>query len=228
MASKSVRSENRTTPEVRIMYPKVFKLDSYKGGTPSKSVRVLIKKDNKEQMDFLKAFVNDMNKVLVEQWPNESERPRIPMVGHDKSPIKDGDKSCNSQGIPFKEKSPEVVGHYFFTASKYPTDSNPNADMPIVDRNKAEVMNAGDVYSGCYCKVNVNGYGRTRTDNPGISISLNGVQKIKDGERIGGGGGPSVDDMFEASGSDDPLSYGAGEKDFFGSNTPEPDDDIPF
>jgi len=228
MAEKAARSENRTTPEVVVTFPQVFKMKSVNGGKPAKSIRIMFDKKNQDHLAFLKSLRDDMTKVMLEQWPNEADRPRIPIVGHDKSPIKDGDTNCNGKGIPFKEKTPEVVGHYFIQASKYPTDSNPEADLPIVDRNKAVIMNAGDIYSGCTCKVNISTYARTRSDNMGVSISLNGVQKIKDGERIGGGGGPSVDDMFEASGSDDPLSYNAGEKDFFGSNTPVPDDDIPF
>ena len=226
MASKTAHSENSTTPEVVVTFPNIFKLKSYQGGTPSKSIRLLFDKNNKVHMDYLKSLVAQMNAVLVEQWPNADERPRIPMVGHDKSPIKDGDKSCNGQGIPYKEKNPEVVGHYFLTASKYPNESNPDAALHIVDRNKADILNAGEIYSGCYCKVNLNAYARTRTDNKGISLGLNGVQKIKDGERIGGGGGPSVDDMFEASGAADPLAYGK-ENDFFGS-APAGDDDVPF
>ena len=213
-------SEPRTTPAVTVCFPNVFQMRSYKGGTPSYSVRLMFDKSNKEHMDFLKLLAADMKSVLERQWPDEATRPRIPVVGHDKSPIKDGDKNCNGQGIPFKEKNPEVAGHFFFNCSKY------TEGLIVVDRNKAEILNKGDIYSGCKCKVNINAYARTRADNPGVSIGLNGVQKWEDGERIGGGA-PSVDEMFTAdSGADDPNNYdGDG---FFDGQIPTEEEDIPF
>ena len=228
MAEKVARSENTTTPEVRVTFPNIFKCRSYQGGKPAKDITLLFDKKNEEHKTWLRGFKAQIDAVLAEQWPDPKDRPRRCVWGDDTYPIKDADKNKNQKGIPFAESYPERAGHFFIKAVKYPNDSNPNADMPIVDSHKAEILNAGEIYSGCYCKVNLNCSARTRTDNPGISVWLNGVQKIKDGERIGGGGGPSVDDMFEASGSDDPLSYNAGEKDFFGSNTPVPDDDVPF
>jgi hypothetical protein len=204
---KYTGSESRTTPEVVVTFPKVLKPESYQGGKAARSVRILFDKNNTGHMAFLKLFAADMNKVMADEWPDANDRPRIPVTGHDKSPIKDGDKNCNQQGIPFKEKYPELAGHYFLNASKYVNDKNPTAYIPVVDKNKADILDASEIYSGCICCVNINAYARTRQDNPGISVGLNGIQKRKDGERIGGSGGPSVDDMFESTGAADPLNY---------------------
>ena len=202
------RTEAMTTPAVRVSFPNVFKKRSYQGGTPAFGIRLMFDKTNKEQMGFLKKLKTDMEAAQARQWPDAANRPRIPMVGHDKSPIKDGDKNCNGQGIPFLEKSPELAGHFFMSCSSY------NDVLPVVDRNREEIIDAQAVYGGCWCKVNLNAYARTRADNPGMSFGLNGVQKVRDDERIGGGGAPSVDSMFEAAGgSNDSSNY---------------DSDIPF
>ena len=196
------RTEKMTTPVVRISFPDVFKMRSYQGGKPSYGIRLMFAKNDKEQMAFLKKLSTAMEDCMKRQWPDEATRPRIPIVGHDKSPIKDGDKNSNGQGVPFIEKSPELAGHYFLSASKY------NDGLIVVDRNREEILDTQAVYGGCWCKVNITAYARTRSDNKGISVGLNGVQKWKDDERLGNGGAPSLEDMFEAdSGSNDSSNY---------------------
>ena len=201
----SARSVARTTPAIVVCFPNVFEMRSYQGGTPSYSVRLMFDKKNKEHMDFLRTIAKDAQQVLEAQWPDPATRPRIPIVGDDDSSIKDGDKNCNRQRIPFKEKYPELEGHFFFNASKY------KEPLYVVDRGRNENLTKKDIYSGCICKVSINAYARVRSDNPGISWGLNGVQKWADGEHIGSGGGPRVEDMFSAdTGADDPANYISG------------------
>lgn len=222
--TKAANSLARTTPPVRVSFPNVFeKRAAMQGGTPSYSVRLMIDKTNKEQMAFMKELHADMKYVQENQWPDPATRSRIPLVGHDKSPIKDGDKACNSQGIPYKEKNPELEGHYFLNAASY-SDS----PLVVVDERRQEILDKSKIYGGCWCKINMNVYARTRSDNPGISFGLNGVQKWGDDEALGGGR-PSAENMFEAGdGRDDPSAYGGGADPFAGSSPAYPDDDIPF
>ena len=202
MASNNVSKPARTTPAVRVSYPTLFNPRAFQAGaTPKYGIALMFEKSNKEHMDFLKQLHGDMKAALEEKWPDESKRPRIALMGDTRSPIKDGDKTVNNQGIPIAEANPEYEGHWIIRAN--------TATRPIVvDRNKAEILDANEIYGGCMCKVNLNVYTYDMSANKGVTVGLNGVQKWADGESFGGGR-PSADSMFEAAGgADDAANYG--------------------
>ena len=210
----------RTSPLLRVSYPQVFVPKTFAAGdVPRYSIVLMIDKTNKEQMEFMKQLHQDASKALVEKWPDESTRPRIPLTGHDNSLFKDGDAACNKQGIPLREKNEEYIGHYIIRAG---TTTKPM----LVNKGRQEILDTNEIYGGCYCKVNVNIYTFERPENKGVTCGLNGLQKMDDGESFGGGR-PSVDTMFTAEGgADDSANY-----DPFatGEATSEKDyDDIPL
>ena len=43
------------------------------------------------------------------------------------------------------------------------------------------------MYSGCYCRFSLNFYPFSVRGNKGVAAGLNNVQKVCDGERLGGG-----------------------------------------
>lgn len=212
MTKATVYVDPRTTPAVRVSYPAVFEKRSMNGGVPAYSVTLMFDKKDADHMAFLKLLMADMTKVLEGNWPDVATRPRIPLHGHDKSPVKDGDTAINQQGIPLKEKNPEYAGHFIIRATSY------NDTMTVVDKNKADILDRSQLYGGCVCKANINPYARMRSDNQGISVGLNGIQKWADGESFGSGAGrPNVDSMFESSGANDPTNYGGNSDAFFGA-----------
>ena len=184
-----------TSPEIRVAYTgNIVSGKINDSGTKSWSCVLLIDKNNKTQMDWLKKLYNEAQAVLVAQWPDEKTRPRIPLMGHDKSPIKDADKNAKVQsGIPWSESNPEFEGHYIIPVAAY---GNPPV---VVDANHQDVLRDGVIQSGDWCEVNVNPYARTRADNPGVSIGLNGVKHVREGEVRFGGGRPSAESMFGAT-----------------------------
>ena len=220
-------ADPRTTVPVRISYPAVFKPRGFQDSDPKYSVTLMFDKTNKEQMASLKVLFDDATAVLNEAWPNKETQPRIPMMGSDNSPIKDCDKACDRQGIPLAEKNPPYVGHYIIRCAT-------GADSPPfrVDRNVEEIIDASVIYPGCFCKVNLNAYsyevkGPTGAIiNKGVTFGFNGIQFVKDGDRIGGTR-KSVDQMFEAEdpGADDPANYA--QDDPFGGSAPTDETD-PF
>ena len=194
----------RTSPAVRVSYPTLFNPRAFQAGSePKYSITLMIDKKNEEQMKFLKQLHTDMQEALIEAWPDESKRPRVSLIGDTRSPIKDGDKTVNNNGIPLAEKNPEYEGHFIIRAS---TASRP----VVVDRNKSEILDANEIYGGCFCKVCLNAYTYAMSANSGVTFGLNGVQKWSDGDSFGGGR-MSADAMFEAAGgSDDPANYQPG------------------
>ena len=56
----------------------------------------------------------------------------------------------------------------------------------VVDANRNEIMDKSEVYSGCYSGASINFYAFNANGNRGIACGLNNLQKIRDGEHLGG------------------------------------------
>ena len=74
--------------------------------------------------------------------------------------------------------------------------------VKIIDQNKQPITDPEVLYSGCYGQAVINFYGYNRNGRKGISASLMGLRKIKDGERLSGSV-CSDDDFDDASVADD-------------------------
>lgn len=237
MGNSNVSKPHRTTPPVRVSFPTLFTPRAFQPGQDAKfSIVLMLDKTDQSHMAFIKELHKDMQQALAEKWPDQATRPRNPLVGHTRSPIKDGDKTLNNQGVLLSEKNPEYAGHYIVRAN---TTNRPL----VVNRNLQDVMDSAELYGGCFCKVNINVYTYNSSANKGVTCGLNGVQKWADGESFGGGR-PPINEMFEAdAGADDPANYGAspdpfgagqdsydGGPDLYGGGGHDPleDDDIPF
>ena len=113
-------------------------------------------------------------------------------------PLRDGD-TPNDSGEP---RGPEFAGHYFIAAK--------NKNQPIVvNAQRQPVINPDDVYSGCYVNMAVEFFAYSTSGNKGISASLIGVQKVKDGDRLGGEP-PKAEDIFGVVGGQTPATGGLG------------------
>lgn len=183
--------EHITTGPIRVSFPNVFVAKSVLGGDPTFSITMMFDKKNKDQMTDLKKIHKMAELAFKDKWPDPKKAPRVPLLGDDKSPIKDADKNKNSQGVPLNEKNPEYAGHYILRASC-------KEDYPptVIDRSRQEILKKSEIYGGCICRVNFNAFAYDHTMNKGVTFGLNGVQKWEDGESFGGGR-PPVDSMFD-------------------------------
>ena len=73
----------------------------------------------------------------------------------------------------------EYAGHWFLNASS-------TRRPQIVDINRNDIWEESDVYSGCYARVCINLFPFSQRGNRGICCGLETVQKICDGEALGG------------------------------------------
>ena len=94
------------------------------------------------------------------------------------TPVYDGDGVRPSDGMEF---GPECKGHWVFTASA-------KADYPpeVVDSQGNPIINQSEVYSGMYGRVNVTFFPYMFGGKKGIGCGLGPVQKLEDGEVLGG------------------------------------------
>ncbi|MBO6210449.1 MAG: DUF2815 family protein, partial [Schwartzia sp.] len=56
----------------------------------------------------------------------------------------------------------------------------------IVDASRQPILERSEVYSGVYGRASINFYAFNTNGNKGIACGLNNLQKIRDGESLGG------------------------------------------
>lgn len=152
------------TGKVRFSYANVFVPKAgMDGGTPKYSVSILIPKSDKEGVAKLQKAFEDCKTTNAAFFGGSV--PKMLKGG-----LRDGDV----------EKEDEAyAGHYFINAN--------SAQKPdIVDSNREALYDSSDFYSGCYGRVSVTFYPYNAAGSKGIACGLNNLQKLEDGEKLGG------------------------------------------
>lgn len=154
------------------------------GGDPKYSLTVLVPKSNAAAKAAIDAAVQAAMEAGVSKAWN-GQRPPMPALC-----VHDGDAPRPSDGQPY---GPECHGHWVFTASS-------KADRPpfVVDASVQKIINPAEIYSGMYCNVNVTFFAYNNSGKKGVGCGLNGVQKTRDGEPLGGG--ITAEEAFQAVG----------------------------
>lgn len=163
-----------TTGEARFSFVHVFKPYAFQQGQEEKySVTVLVPKTDTDTMARINAAIEAAKQRGVSDKWNGQCPPILP------TPVHDGDGVRPSDGMPFGD---ECKGHWVFTASA-------KADYPpeVVDASGNPIINQSEVYSGMYGRVNVNFFPYAFGGKKGIGCGLGPVQKLRDGEALGGG-----------------------------------------
>lgn len=164
---------NVTTGKVRFSYVHLFKPFAFMQGQEEKySCTILVPKTDTDTMNRIQAAIEAAKqRGVADKWGGVCP-PVIP------SPVYDGDGVRPSDGMPF---GPECKGHWVFTASA-------KADYPpeVVDKMGNPIINQSEVYSGMYGRVNVTFYPYAFGGKKGIGCGLGPVQKLEDGEALGG------------------------------------------
>lgn len=165
---------NVTTGEVRMSYVHLFKPYAAMPGQEEKySVTVLVPKSDTDTMGRINAAIEAAKqRGTTDKWNGQCP-PVVP------TPVYDGDGVRPSDGMAF---GPECKGHWVFTASA-------KVDYPpeVVDKMGNPIINQSEVYSGMYGRVNVTFYPYAFGGKKGIGCGLGPVQKLRDGEALGGG-----------------------------------------
>lgn len=154
------------TGKVRLSYVHVFEKTSFGDGTDGKySVSVLVPKDDTKTINDLKKAINTAAaEGKATKWAG-----KMPRNFH--SPLRDGDAE-HPDDEAYK-------GMLFFNASS-------KRKPGIVDKDRQAIIDPDEIYSGCYGRVAVNMYPYGVKGNNGVAAGLNNVQKLSDGEHLGG------------------------------------------
>ena len=172
-----------TGKNTRLSYFHGWEPTSINGGPERYSVSVLIPKDDKET---IKA-INDAVDAAIEEGIAKfgGKKPNKAAI---KLPLRDGDTEREDEAY---------AGHWFINA-------NSKTAQQIVDKAVKPILDRDEVYSGCYARVSLNFYAFNSNGNKGIACGLGNIQKIRDGESLGGRS--SAADDFSTEEDDDFLS----------------------
>lgn len=182
MANKE-NSTKVVTGVVRLSYANVWEPVSINGSKPKYSVSLIIPKDDRATVDAINRAVENAIKDGAAKFGG-----KIPPRGSLKLPLRDGDTERDDEAYK---------GSYFVNA-------NSTTAPQIVDRQVQPILERGEVYSGCYARVSVNFYAFNSNGNRGVACGLGNIQKIRDGEPLGGK--TSAADDFATDPDDDFLS----------------------
>lgn len=168
---------------VRLSYANVWEPVSINGSNPKYSVSLIIPKDDKKTIEAINAAVDAAIQEGVAKFGG-----KVPNKAALKLPLRDGDIERDDEAYK---------GAYFVNA-------NSTTAPQIVDRSVQPILDRSEVYSGCYARVSVNFYAFNSNGNRGIACGLGNIQKVKDGEPLGGKSS-AVDD-FDTDLDDDFLA----------------------
>ncbi|WP_434302641.1 DUF2815 family protein [Clostridium botulinum] len=153
-----------TTGKVRLSYAHLFEPHAIEGNEPKYSVSVIIPKTDTETLKAIKEATNEAKEQGKSKWNGKAPATL-------KTPLRDGDS---------ERPDDEAYANCYFL------NANSKNKPGVVDKNVQPVLDATEVYSGCYARLTLNFYAYSASGNKGIACGLGNVQKLEDGEPLGG------------------------------------------
>lgn len=156
-------------PDTRWSYVNAWEPKAIEGGTPKFSVSLIISKDDTKTVEAIrKAIKAAYDEGLSKLKGNSKTAPAFDLI---KTPLRDGDRE--------RPDDPAYKNAYFVNAN--------SATAPgIVDASCQQIIERSEVYSGVYGRASISFYAFNANGNRGIACGLNNLQKIRDGEPLGG------------------------------------------
>lgn len=170
-ANKSVNNPMKviTGPDTRWSYANVWEAKSINGGAPKFSVSLIIPKSDTRTVAKIKAAIEAAYHEGEARLKGNGKS--VPPLSSIKTPLRDGDSE--------RPDDPSYANSYFINAN--------SATAPgIVDADRNVIITRSEVYSGVYGRASINFYAFNSNGNRGIACGLNNLQKIRDGEPLGG------------------------------------------
>ena len=165
-----------TGPNTRWSYANVWEAKSVNGGTPKFSVSLIIPKSDTATIAKIRAAIEAAYKEGEAKLKGNGRS--VPALSVLKTPLRDGDT-----------ERPDDEAY----ANAYFVNANSATAPGIVDADRQPILDRSEVYSGVYGRASINFYAFNSNGNKGIACGLNNLQKIRDGEPLGGKSRPEDD-----------------------------------
>ena len=139
------------------------------GAKPKYSVSLIITKSDTVTIQKIKAAI----KAAYEEGQSKlkGNGKSVPPLAAIKTPLRDGD---------VERPDDEAYQNAYFVNANSPTAPG------IVDADRQPIIDTSEVYSGVYGRASITFYAFNSNGNKGIACGLNNLQKIADGEPLGG------------------------------------------
>ena len=164
MATKVITGVNTRWP-----YANVWEAKAMEGGKPKFSVSLIIPKSDTVTVGKIKSAIEEAYRDGQSKLKGNAKS--VPALSTLRTPLRDGDLE--------RPDDPAYANAYFVNA-------NSTTSPGVVDANRNEILDKSEVYSGCYGRASISFYAFNANGNKGIACGLNNLQKIKDGEPLGG------------------------------------------
>jgi Protein of unknown function (DUF2815) len=176
------------TPEFRVSFPNVFeKRAAAPGQEPKYSITMLfqVKTDPKAPKD---AKIVDLAPIM-----DIVRGAIVAKFGADKA-------KWPKLRLPFRKGEEKTYNGYnpgiIFCAAT--SKMKPG----VVDQNVKDIIEPNEFYPGCYARAKIAAFVYNTAGNQGVGLGLRNVQKIRDGEPLGGASSPQDDfDAIPMSGN---------------------------
>ena len=157
-----------TGNNTRFSYCSVWEPKSINGSDPRYSVSLLIPKSDKDTVEKINAAIEA---AYIEGESKLKGRGSLPPLSALKTPLRDGDVE--------RPDDPAYAGCWFLNA-------NSTRPVGIVDTACKPILDRSEFYSGCYGRASISFFAFNTNGNRGIACGLNNLQKLRDGEPLGG------------------------------------------
>ncbi len=168
---------------VRLSYANVWEPKSINGGDPKYSCSIIIPKSDTETVNAINAAIDCAMKEGIGKFGG-----KVPPKGALKLPLRDGDT----------ERDDDAYADCYFI------NANSKTAPQIVDKHVRPILDHSEVYSGVYAHVSLSFYAFNINGNKGVACGLGNIQKVRDGEPLGGRTNASAE--FETLADEDFLS----------------------
>ena len=176
-----------TGPDTRWSYANIWEAKSINGGTPKFSVSLIIPKSDTKTVAKIKAAIEAAYHEGEAKLKGSGKS--VPPMAAIKTPLRDGDSE--------RPDDPAYANAYFINAN--------SATAPgVVDADRNPILTRSEVYSGVYGRASISFYAFNSNGNKGIACGLNNIQKLRDGDPLGGKS--RAEDDFATDDDDDFLS----------------------
>lgn len=173
-----------TGVNTRWSYVNAWEPKSINGGAPKYSVSLIIPKSDTKTLEKIRAAIQAAYEEGQSKLKGNGRS--VPALSALKTPLRDGDM-----------ERPDDEAY----ANSYFVNANSGTAPGIVDADRNPILERSEVYSGVYGRASINFYAFNSNGNKGIACGLNNLQKIRDGEPLGGKS-RAEDDFAEADEED--------------------------
>jgi len=181
--AKAMSNTRIRTGTVRLSYPHLF--EKYAESGKYQTVLLIPKDDETGTVKVIK----DAIKAAAAEGAQTKWGGKTPKnIAY---PLHDGDES----------EQEAYQDCYYLTAR---TNTRPQ----VVDLSLNDILDADEIYAGCYARATLLFYPYATSGNNGVGVLLNNVQKLGDGEPIGGGKASAESDFGDDDLDDDDDDLG--------------------